>query len=278
MQRGNASFQIQQTEKKSEMRRLLLVVAAYPLAISLFASNASGQRYWMSYDMEDPITGFNGRYMYMEGYVFGTERWHWLEPVTIWVWCKDDKTSVLIDWDETLDIFEKYQKVVYRIDKTPAITERQWISSDNEITFFQRPISFLRRIANAEQLVVRTTPAGERIRTVTFNMYPEHTKSEISKLSERCHWRGPRIIADSRRLRHCNATQVCWSETGNGQVRTLPADIGPEDVQRTTAKPAITLVRHCSRDRLPVRQTRWEASGYAAAGAAFSRCVNLRML
>lgn len=169
------------------------------LTMFMLADYANGQQAWQSYDKEDPITGFNNRYMYMDNTVSGRDGR--LDSVRIVAACRNDKTSVWVDWDwaedwdemsflyfmtnyESVTGWRIYQSVTYRIDRTPAVTESQHFSVAHYASFFQRPIEFLRRIADANRLVVGIG----NTRAVTFDMYSEDTKSEIAILSTRCHW------------------------------------------------------------------------------------------
>ena len=146
--------------------------------------SASAQGRWRAYDREDPITGFNGRLMHIEGNTTG-DRLAFLDPVELWVACRSDKTQVWINWDEFIDT--ESHIVTYRIDSADAIREYQPVSTDYEATFFRNPIGLLTRLSGASKFVVRTTPFGESTRTVTFRL-PTSTSGELSKIAKRCHW------------------------------------------------------------------------------------------
>ena len=113
--------------------------------------------------------------------------------VTLFARCKSNKTEMYVDWndylgDDSNDVYEDWKYVTMRVGKEKAAKQRWPISTDNEATFAPgNTLNLLRRMAEADTLVLETTPYNESPTTAVFNL--AGAKEAISAVAEQCNWK-----------------------------------------------------------------------------------------
>ena len=114
------------------------------------------------------------------------------KPITLVARCQSNETDVFIGWhdflgdDELNDVYSDRKRVTYRFPPADAQTEMWNVSTDNESTFVDSPIPFLRALVESERLVVQTTPYGESPSTAIFTL--AGAEAAISSIAEECGW------------------------------------------------------------------------------------------
>ena len=113
------------------------------------------------------------------------------EPILLIARCQSNKTEVYVNWhdylgDDTNSVYSDQKRVTYRFPPAAAETELWSISTDNDATFVERPIPFLRRLVESERLVMQTTPYGESPTLAIFQL--KGARDVIEPISETCDW------------------------------------------------------------------------------------------
>jgi type VI secretion system protein VasI len=100
--------------------------------------------------------------------------------------CRENKTDVLIDWDQFLDTEIAY--VRYRMGSAGAQEELWGVSTDNrEAAFADRPIPFIRSLLTADRLLVETLPHLRNLAQAQFDI--RGLSNVIERVQKACNWR-----------------------------------------------------------------------------------------
>ena len=122
------------------------------------------------------------------------------DPIRLIARCQSNETEAYVTWhdflgDDDLDnVYSERKRVTYRFPPTDAQTEMWNVSTDNDSTFVDRPIPFLRTLVASERLVVQTTPYGESPSTAIFAL--AGAEATISPIAEECGWILDRVAAE----------------------------------------------------------------------------------
>ena len=114
------------------------------------------------------------------------------DPITLIARCQSNETEAYVTWhdflgDDDLDnVYSERKRVTYRFPPADAQTEMWNVSTDNDSTFVDSPIPFLRTAVESERLVVQTTPYGESPSTAIFAL--AGAEAAISPIAEECGW------------------------------------------------------------------------------------------
>jgi type VI secretion system protein VasI len=105
--------------------------------------------------------------------------------------CKENKTEAYITLKVRPDreygrYGSSYANVTLRFDDEPAFREKMSLSTDGEAIFFPRPISYIKRMANHDQLLLQFTPSSSSPQIVTFDL--TGLSAKLPALRGACHW------------------------------------------------------------------------------------------
>jgi len=111
-------------------------------------------------------------------------------PVLV-ISCRENKTALYINWARFVETggVDGTTTVRFRIDQTKAQTASWNISTNFEATGLWsggRSIPLIRRLINAKQFIVETTPYGSNTVTAKFNI--EGLDGYIPFVQKECHW------------------------------------------------------------------------------------------
>lgn len=118
----------------------------------------------------------------------GANRWG--EKVVLLLRCQSDRTEVFVAWQDYLGndgrYDNEYKNVVVRVGDARAEQERWSLSTDSKATFSRDSISLIRKMAEADSLVLQTTPYNESPVTAIFDL--SGLSEAVRPLTETCHW------------------------------------------------------------------------------------------
>lgn len=106
---------------------------------------------------------------------------------TLVVRCTEDTTALMVAWGVYLGMDET--QVIYRIDSQPAQTETWQLSTTMDTAGLwngSAAIPLVRRLFDAEHLLLRVTPVGDNSVTSTFDV--TGLEQAIEPLRAACHW------------------------------------------------------------------------------------------
>lgn len=111
--------------------------------------------------------------------------------VVLTVRCQSKETEVFANWsdylgDDSHDVYNDWKRVTVRVGSEPAKTERWDISTDSKGTFAPSPVSFAKRIAKADRLVLETVPYGENPATAVFTL--KGANNALKSVADNCGW------------------------------------------------------------------------------------------
>lgn len=111
--------------------------------------------------------------------------------VSIVARCASNTTEFYADWvnylgDDSRSVYDEYKNVEVRVGDNPAASERWSISTDKQATFAPAAVPLLKRMANSDRLVLRTTPYNESPVTAVFDL--TGIEEAIRPLAEECSW------------------------------------------------------------------------------------------
>lgn len=113
------------------------------------------------------------------------------EKIQLVVRCQSNRTEAFITWhdylgNDTDSLRSERKRVTYRFPPADATTELWGVSTDNDATFVENPIPFVRQLAVSDRLVTQTTPYGEPPRTAIFDL--TGARAALEPISETCEW------------------------------------------------------------------------------------------
>ena len=116
----------------------------------------------------------------------------WLDEVTplLNIRCKENKTDLIFISDTYFNsVYGRYSeaKIRYRIDENKPITEYWTESTDNKAVFSKNPIATLRKIADANVLLVEFTPHNSNQVTTEFNI--SGLRPLLKEIADTCNWK-----------------------------------------------------------------------------------------
>lgn len=112
-----------------------------------------------------------------------SNRGRWDKPVYMVLKCQSNVTGMYIKWNDYLG---KRAKVLTRIGTNEPETTEWSLAPGRRITVRQEPISFIKRMLEADRLVAQVTPYSEDIVTAVFDT--KGLNKAIAPLREACHW------------------------------------------------------------------------------------------
>lgn len=98
--------------------------------------------------------------------------------------CQSNKTSAYVEWGQFIDM--DAGRVTVRVGSAPAVEERWRVSTDYTSTFAPRAIPLIRRLVEADRLVMRVTPYGAAPKTATFRL--AGLSANLPALRTACNW------------------------------------------------------------------------------------------
>ncbi|MCK0153882.1 zinc ribbon domain-containing protein [Alcanivorax sp. S6407] len=106
--------------------------------------------------------------------------------------CKSNKTELYVKWhdylgDDSSSVYEDWKNVIVRVGDSKAVTQRWSISTDKTATFASSAIPLLKKIANADKLLLQTTPYNENPAQAIYDT--KGLEEPISKIAKRCNWK-----------------------------------------------------------------------------------------
>ena len=113
-------------------------------------------------------------------------------PVAFIARCRSNVTEAYVLWNEYLgddssNSLGDSKYVTVRIGSDPATRSSWEVSTDNEATFApDSPIDFLRKMLDADHMLVQTTPYGESPVTAVFDT--SGMDLALRELANVCHW------------------------------------------------------------------------------------------
>ncbi len=108
----------------------------------------------------------------------------WGNSIRLNIRCLSNKTELFVNWHEFVN--NEATPVLHRIDSNPAETSAWGISTDYQTTFYSRSIGFIKKLINAEKLLLQTTPHGENPKQVTFRL--SGLSEAIKPVRATCNW------------------------------------------------------------------------------------------
>ena len=98
--------------------------------------------------------------------------------------CSENKTNAFVNWNMFLGSDSK--RVLVRIDKKKAKTQRWYVSTDSKAIFAPKDISFIKSLFGHEKILMQLTPYNESPRMATFEI--GGLKEAIKPLRKACGW------------------------------------------------------------------------------------------
>lgn len=106
------------------------------------------------------------------------------KPIALAVRCESNTTDFYIIWHDYLG--SRNPQVLTRIGQEKAKTSNWSLSTDNQVTFRNKPIKFLHEMMSADQLIAQVTPYNESPVTAIFDT--TGMKNAIQPLRDTCGW------------------------------------------------------------------------------------------
>lgn len=107
----------------------------------------------------------------------------WDKSVFLVARCQSNTTDFFIGWNDYLGS-EAY--VLTRIGDNKAVTSEWSISTDKQATFQTKPISFLKKMSEANKFIAQITPYNENSVTAIFDT--SGLNNALKPLRETCNW------------------------------------------------------------------------------------------
>lgn len=107
----------------------------------------------------------------------------WNKKVYLVARCQSNKTDVYIGWNDYLG---REASVLTRIGSNKAVTSSWSLSTDSKATFHIKPIAFLKKMENSNNLIAQITPYNESPLTAVFDTIG--LSNALVPLRETCNW------------------------------------------------------------------------------------------
>lgn len=106
--------------------------------------------------------------------------------------CQSNRTEVYIQWHDYLgndseSLDQEWKYVTQRVGKSPSVTRKWGISTNNESTFAPNsPIALLKSMAGTDRFIAQVTPYNESPVTAIFNT--AGLRAALVPLTDACNW------------------------------------------------------------------------------------------
>ncbi|MBK9586864.1 MAG: hypothetical protein KA178_12920 [Alphaproteobacteria bacterium] len=104
--------------------------------------------------------------------------------------CKENKTDFYFNADTNFDVIygrHSQAEIRYRIDEQKPITEYWSESTDGKAAFSDTAINTLRKMADAESILIEFTPHNASPVTAKFDIHG--LRPLLQKIAETCNWK-----------------------------------------------------------------------------------------
>jgi len=113
-------------------------------------------------------------------------------PVSLFIRCQSNTTEMYANWrsylgNDSNSVYEDWKRVTVRVGSEQAKEERWDVSTDSQATFAPgSPIALLKRMVEADQLVLQTVPYNESPITAVFDL--TGIREAVSPVAKECGW------------------------------------------------------------------------------------------